>query len=70
MWVKSSGVPSTEADAGAPDASNYTTLGQDSVNAIALRQGSSSNSVAVVVDGIRVSTLWSDALPVELTKLN
>ena len=60
MWVKSSGVPSTEADAGAPDASNYTTLGQDSVNAIALRQGSSS----------RVSTLWSDALPVELTSFS
>ncbi len=67
MWVKSSGVPAIEADAGAPDASNYTTLGQDSVNAIALRQGSSSNSVAVVVDGIRVSTVWSETLPVELT---
>lgn len=67
FWVKSSGVPGDEASAGTPDGSQTTLTGQDTVNAVALRQGSSSNSVALIVDGIRISTAWSDVLPVELT---
>lgn len=71
LWVKSSGVPSDEAAAGTPDASQTTLTGQDTVNAVGLRQGSGTNSVAVVVDGIRVSTLWSDiSVPVELTSFS
>lgn len=67
FWVKSSGVPVDEAIAGTPDGTQNTLTGQDTVNAVALRQGSSSTSVAVVVDGIRISTSWSGVLPVELT---
>ncbi len=70
FWVKSSGVPSDEVAAGTPDGSQTTLTGQDTVNAVALRQGSSSTSVAVVVDGIRIATAWSDVLPVELTSFS
>ena len=72
MWVKASGVPADEASAGTPDATQNTLAGQDTVNAVGLRQGSSSNSVAVIVDGIRISTSWSDlgTVPVELTSFN
>ena len=63
LWVFSSGVPSSETLAGTPEVSNTSTLGQDIVNAIALRQGSSSNSVQTVVDGIRLDTSWSGLLP-------
>lgn len=63
LWVFSSGVPSSEALAGTPEVSNTSTLGQDIVNAIALRQGSSLNSVQTVVDGIRLDTSWSGLLP-------
>ncbi len=63
LWVFSSGVPSSETLAGTPEVSNTSTLGQDIVNAIALRQGSSSNSVQTVVDGIRLDTSWSGSLP-------
>lgn len=67
FWVKSSGVPVDETAAGTPDGTQNTLTGQDTVNAVALRQGSSSTSVAVIVDGIRISTAWSGVLPVELT---
>lgn len=67
MWVKDSGVPVDEVSAGTPDATQNTLTGQDTVNAVGLRQGSATNSVAVVVDGIRISTAWGDVLPVEFT---
>jgi len=69
MWVKASGVPADEAAAGTADATQNTLTGQDTVNAVGLRQGSSSNSVSVIVDGIRISKTWSDlaTVPVELT---
>ena len=72
MWVKSTGVPTNEASAGTADATQNTLTGQDTVNAVGLRQGSSSNSVAVIVDGIRISTTWSDlaTVPVELTSFS
>ena len=34
------------------------------------RQGSSTNAANVIVDGIRVSTSWSDIVPVELVSFN
>lgn len=62
LWVFSSGVPASEAAAGVPEVSNSSTLGQDIVNAIALRQGSASTSVQTVVDGIRLDISWSGLL--------
>ncbi len=62
LWVFSGTAPSSEANAGTPLATSLTTLGQDAINAIGIRQGSSTTSVAAVLDGIRVGTLWS-ALP-------
>lgn len=67
FWVKATGVPADEASAGVPDGLQETVNGQDSVNAVALRQGSSSNSVAVIVDGIRISNTWAAIVPVELS---
>ena len=64
LWVFSSGVPLTETEAGTPEVSNITTSGQDVIDAIALRQGSLTYSVAI--DGIRVSTIWDELVPVEL----
>lgn len=58
LWVFPSGVPVSEEAAGAPLISNTGTSGQDNINAVALRQGSSSNSVQAVVDGLIVSTGW------------
>ncbi|OGU81886.1 MAG: hypothetical protein A2254_14380 [Ignavibacteria bacterium RIFOXYA2_FULL_35_9] len=41
-----------------------------SLGTVNLRQGSSSNAANVIVDGIRVSTFWSDIVPVELVSFN
>jgi hypothetical protein len=60
MWVFSAGVPADEAAAGPPLVADTTTTGQDVIDAIALRQGSSSTSVQTVVDGIRVASTWAD----------
>lgn len=65
LWVISSGVPQSEAQAGTPEVTNTATNGQDIIDAIALRQGGQAYSV--LVDGIRVSTLWDHLVPVELT---
>lgn len=70
MWVLSSGVPATEAAAGTAEVdltSTGTTTGTDIINAIGLRQGSSTTSPQVVVDGIRISNGWYNApLPISL----
>lgn len=69
LWVFPSGVPASEAAAGAPELSVTTTAGTTSniIDAIALRQGTGSNQPQTVVDGIRVSTGWFNApLPVNL----
>lgn len=61
LWVFTSGVPISEAAAGATELSSTTTLGQDVVNAIALRQGTTQPQT--VVDGIRVANTWATLLP-------
>jgi plastocyanin len=65
LWVFSSGVPSDETSAGTPEVTNSATNGQDIIDAIGLRQGGQAYSAQV--DGIRLSTTWSDLIPVELT---
>ncbi|HEX3100232.1 MAG TPA: CHRD domain-containing protein, partial [Pyrinomonadaceae bacterium] len=62
LWVipAASGVPTTEAAAGTPEATETTTTGQDVIDALAIRQGSNATSTQEVVDGIRVGTTWAD----------
>lgn len=47
------------------DATNTDTGSDISVGGVAFRQGG--NSYSVQVDGLRISTAWSDVVPVELT---
>lgn len=61
LWVFPSGVPASEAAAGAAEVANPSTAGTDAVNAIGLRQGST-NQPQTVVDGIRVGNTWTDAV--------
>jgi hypothetical protein len=68
LWVFSSGVPLSEILAGTPEVTNNATNGQDIIDAIALRQGGQTYSA--LVDGIRVSTQWSDLVPVEFTSFS
>lgn len=70
LWIFTSGVPSTEALAGEPEGFIYTELGKDTINAVALRQGSSSNCVTSIVDGIHISNNWDVTVPVELTSFS
>ncbi|MBI2428023.1 MAG: T9SS type A sorting domain-containing protein [Ignavibacteriales bacterium] len=66
MWVKSSGVPSNEGDAGTPDVQLAIDSATDSVNCVAIRQATGIPDFNI--DGIRVATEWANApLPVELT---
>lgn len=62
LWVFASGVPASEAAAGTPESATATTAGTDAVNAVGLRQGSSTTQPQTVVDGIRVGRTWADAL--------
>ncbi|MBC7650471.1 MAG: T9SS type A sorting domain-containing protein [Deinococcales bacterium] len=69
VWIKSAGTPATEAAAGTPDISLTAELGQDVVNAVALRQ--TTGVPDVVVDGIRVGNTWATSvLPVTLSSLS
>jgi hypothetical protein len=69
LWVKSSGLPSTETAAGTPEVTTTTGTGLASINAIYLRQYSTSQDITV--DGIRIGTSWGFApLPVELTSFS
>ncbi|MBC7887549.1 MAG: hypothetical protein H7Z13_06645 [Ferruginibacter sp.] len=75
LWIIPSGVPASEAAAGTPELVNTTTAGQNTISAIALRQGSSTTSVQTVVDGLVVGLTWSDVttggtLPIFLQYLN
>ena len=63
LWVIPSGVPVSEAAAGSPEVTNATTAGQNSISAIALRQGSATTSVQIVVDGLIVGLTWADVTP-------
>jgi hypothetical protein len=58
LWIFSSLLPSSEEAAGTPLVTNTSTAGQDIINAVGIRQGSSTASVAVVVDGITVNSTW------------
>lgn len=63
LWVIPSGVPATEVLAGTAEAVNSATNGYDIVRGLALRQGSSTNSVQTVVDALKVGTSWADVTP-------
>lgn len=66
MWVKTSGVPSSEEDAGDPLIIITDQEGYDIIDAIGIRQGSS--SYEGTIDGIRICTNWNAILSV--TELN
>jgi len=68
FWVFDTVVPLDETAAGTPEVLNSATNGQDIIDAIALRQGF--NASIVTIDGLRVSTAWSDLVPVELTSFS
>ncbi|MBL7729296.1 MAG: hypothetical protein JNM68_16490, partial [Dinghuibacter sp.] len=63
MWVIPTGVPASEGAAGTPEVTNTTTAGQNSINTVALRQGSSTTSTQTVVDGLIVGLTWADVTP-------
>lgn len=67
LWVLPSGVPATEAAAGTPELVHTTTNGQSIIRALALRQGSASNSVQTVVDAIKVGLTWADVTPANVS---
>ncbi|MBI4549217.1 MAG: T9SS type A sorting domain-containing protein [Ignavibacteriae bacterium] len=58
LWVVSSGVPASEGAAGTAEVTNSATAGQDLLDAVAVRQGSSTTQPRVVADGIRIGTTW------------
>ncbi len=58
LWVVASGVPASEVDAGTAEVTNSSTAGQDTLDALAFRQGSSTTSPQVVIDGIRIGSTW------------
>lgn len=70
LWILPSGVPLTEEIAGAPLASTASTAGQDFINAVGLRQGSSTASPRVVVDGIRITAGWPLAAMTSVDRRN
>jgi hypothetical protein len=63
LWVVPSGIPANEGSAGAPEVTNTITAGQNVIDAVAIRQGSSSTSPQVVLDGLRIGTAWTDLFP-------
>jgi len=64
LWVKSTGVPSTEANAGTPE---HTTTGSGVANiaAVYLRQYATTQNITV--DGLLVYSTWFGATPCALT---
>jgi hypothetical protein len=62
LWVIPTGVPATEAAAGTPEVANTGTAGQDVIDAVALRQGTSGAGPSLTIDGIRVADSWADAV--------
>lgn len=63
LWVVPSGIPTNEGSAGTPEVTNTSLAGQNIIDAVGIRQGSSSTSPQVVLDGIRIATTWSDLFP-------
>ena len=64
LWIKSAGVPATEAAAGAPDASTSGS-GSASIGGVFLRQFNA--GTVVTVDEIKVYTTWFGATPCALS---
>ena len=64
MWVIPSGMPASEALAGAAEVVNTTTNGTDAINTVGLRQGSATTSTQVVVDALRYGFNWTSVVPV------
>lgn len=55
MWVKSSGVPTTEVAAGTPEVTN-TGSGSATISGVFLRQFNASQSI--ILDGMRIYSTW------------
>ena len=65
LWILPAGVPATEAAAGTAEVT-VSSASLNIINAIALRQGTTS-SPQTVVDGIKVGTTWANSvLPIKL----
>lgn len=64
IWVKSTGVPATEAAAGTPEATTSGS-GQATIGAVYLRQYAATQNITV--DEIKVYTTWFGATPCALT---
>lgn len=69
LWIIPSGVPATEAAAGTATAVNSATAGQNIINAVGLRQGSATTSVASTIDGIIIGNSWP-AGPVSVRRVD
>lgn len=59
IWIKPTGVPSTELDAGTPEHTS-TGTGQATIERVCLRQFSATQGITV--DGVRVGTSWASIL--------
>lgn len=59
FWVIPSGIPATEVAAGSPELLNSGTAGQNNIQAVGLRQGSSTASVSTIVDAIKIGATWA-----------
>ena len=64
MWIKSTGVPATEAAAGTPDVTTSGT-GSASIGGVYLRQYNAAQNITV--DGIRVYSSWFGTTPCALS---
>jgi hypothetical protein len=64
MWIKSAGVPSTEALAGTPEHSNSAN-GQATIGGVYLRQFNATQNITV--DGLLVHATWFGATPCSLS---
>ncbi len=60
LWVLPSGVPGSEAAAGAPEVSVDDQTGENYINAVAIRQASGIPDY--VLDGIRVASTWENSV--------
>ncbi|MFZ1279765.1 MAG: T9SS type A sorting domain-containing protein [Ignavibacteriaceae bacterium] len=63
LWVIPSGIPSNEVAAGTPEVTNTITEGDEILDAVGIRQGSSTTSPQTVLDGLRIGTAWADLFP-------
>ena len=64
MWIKSSGVPTTEIAAGTPDLINSGS-GSANIGGFFFRQHNASQNLTI--DGLRLYTTWFGATPCDLT---